>query len=151
MHWRYQIEIHLITIRVVDPTLSLRAEISKVLDCGLDVREFQLRSRYYVPVGTNILRKGINPFIPQLWLHSITAVDMPLNKETEPIVYEWVWINSLYINICKQNLEYSWCLQFDAKSYLYMYIFICIYLYMYIIYTSISNILFIHVYQIYMI
>ena len=35
----------------------------KALDCGIVVSEFELQSHYYVHFRTNILGKGMNPFI----------------------------------------------------------------------------------------
>ena len=37
-----------------------------MLDCDLEVSEFELQLRYYVHFRINILRKGMNPFINQL-------------------------------------------------------------------------------------
>ena len=37
--------------------------MAKVLDCGLDVSEFELQSQYYVHFRTNTLGKGISRFI----------------------------------------------------------------------------------------
>ena len=40
-----------------------RGIMIKVLDWGIVVSEFELKSRYYVHFWTNTLRKGINPLI----------------------------------------------------------------------------------------
>ena len=37
--------------------------MAKVMNCGLEVSEFELQSHYYVNIQTNTLGKGINPFI----------------------------------------------------------------------------------------
>ena len=44
-----------------------RGVMANVLDCDLELREFELLSRYYDKFWTNTPRKGINLFIcPQL-------------------------------------------------------------------------------------
>ena len=39
--------------------------MSKVQDCSVEIREFELQSRYYAQFRTNILGKGIEHLIPQ--------------------------------------------------------------------------------------
>ena len=73
-----------------------RGVMVKVMDCGIVVREFVLLSRYYVHFRANTLGKGMNPLILpaissrriDLALNNLKKkrVDMPLNKETKPIV-----------------------------------------------------------------
>ena len=41
-----------------------------VLDCGIDLSEFELQSRYYILFWTNTLEKGMKLLIPQLWIKS---------------------------------------------------------------------------------
>ena len=41
--------------------------VANVLDCGFEVSEFELQSRYYVHFWTNTLRKGMNPLITLLF------------------------------------------------------------------------------------
>ena len=38
--------------------------MAKVLNCGLNVTEFDPQSRYYVHFRSNILGKGMTPLIP---------------------------------------------------------------------------------------
>ena len=45
-----------------------RGVMVKAMDCGIVVSEFELQSRYYVHFRANILGKGRNPLIPQLWI-----------------------------------------------------------------------------------
>ena len=45
---------------------SLCVVVSKVLDCDIIVREFELQSRYYIRFWIDILRKGMNPLVPTL-------------------------------------------------------------------------------------
>ena len=47
--------------------------MTKVLDCGLEVREFKPQSWYYVHFQANTLRKGMNPLILQAmgWIISL--------------------------------------------------------------------------------
>ena len=40
--------------------------MAKVLDCSLEISEFELQSPYYVHFRTNTLEKGMNLLIPQL-------------------------------------------------------------------------------------
>ena len=40
-----------------------RGAMVKAIDFRIEVSEFQLQSRYYVHFQTNILGKGMNPFI----------------------------------------------------------------------------------------
>ena len=40
--------------------------MANVLDCGFDVSEVNLRSRYYVYFQNNTFRKGMNPLIPSV-------------------------------------------------------------------------------------
>ena len=47
----------------------------KALDCGIEVREFELQSRCYVYFQTNILGKGMNPLILPSMSHLV-----PLNN-----------------------------------------------------------------------
>ena len=47
------------------PFSLLYSKMAKVLDCGFKVREFELRSHYYVHFRTNIFEKGMNPFTPR--------------------------------------------------------------------------------------
>ena len=42
---------------------SSRGEMANVMDCGLEVNEFELHSRYYIHFQTKILGKGTNPLI----------------------------------------------------------------------------------------
>ena len=51
--------------------------MAKMLDCGLEVREFELQPSYYIHFRTNTLRKRWNPLIyppPSSGLNSITVV-----------------------------------------------------------------------------
>ena len=41
-----------------------RDVMAKVMDCGLEVCEFELQSRFYVHFQTNTIRKGMNSLIP---------------------------------------------------------------------------------------
>ena len=60
--------------------VSFRGVMDKVLNCGLEVNEFQLQSRYYF--RTNILGKGmISPLFPINRFNSITAV----------LLQGWLW------------------------------------------------------------
>ena len=43
--------------------MGLRGIVANVLDCGLEVNEFEFQSRYYVHFRTNNLGKGMNPLI----------------------------------------------------------------------------------------
>ena len=43
---------------------SLRGVMTKLLNCSLEVCEFELYSRYYVHYGTNTIGKTMNLFIP---------------------------------------------------------------------------------------
>ena len=38
--------------------------MAKMLNCNLEVKEFELQFLYYVHLLTNTLRKGMNLFIP---------------------------------------------------------------------------------------
>ena len=38
--------------------------VTKVLDCGIEVNEFEFQSRYYVHFRNNALKKGMKPIIP---------------------------------------------------------------------------------------
>ena len=40
-----------------------RGVMVKTMDCGIEVREFILQSRYYVHFRANTLGKGMNPLI----------------------------------------------------------------------------------------
>ena len=40
-----------------------RGLMAKVLDCDLQVSEFEFQSRYYIYFQTNNLREGMNPLI----------------------------------------------------------------------------------------
>ena len=40
-----------------------RGVMVKVMNCGVEVREFVLQSRYYVHFRANTLGKGMNPLI----------------------------------------------------------------------------------------
>ena len=40
-----------------------RSVVANMLNCGLKVSEFELQSRYYIHIQTNILEKGMNSFI----------------------------------------------------------------------------------------
>ena len=42
---------------------STCGEMAKVLDCGLEVSEFELQSCYYVHFRTNTFEKAMNPLI----------------------------------------------------------------------------------------
>ena len=43
--------------------------MAKVLNCSLEVREFELQSRYYVDIGTYTLGKSMNLLTePLLWV-----------------------------------------------------------------------------------
>ena len=48
--------------------------MAKVLDCGLQVTEFNLQSCHYVHFQTNTFTKGMNPLSLSYRLNSITAV-----------------------------------------------------------------------------
>ena len=37
--------------------------MTKVLDCSLEVNEFELKSSYYIHFWANTIRKGMKPFI----------------------------------------------------------------------------------------
>ena len=85
------------------PNLSgmeiLRGVLANILDYDIIISEFELKSRYYVHIRTNLLRKGMNTFIPQPAMVEIiplllfyknglgfkwpTKVDIPLDKETK--------------------------------------------------------------------
>ena len=43
--------------------VCLRGLMVKAMDCGIVVSEFEFQSRYYIPFGTNTLRKGMNSLI----------------------------------------------------------------------------------------
>ena len=48
---------------------SFRDVEANVLDCVLEVSEFEPQSRYYVHIQTNTLGKGMNLLIhPQIWI-----------------------------------------------------------------------------------
>ena len=73
----------------------------KVLDGGIDVRRFELQSRYYVHSKTSTLWKGRNLYNPQQFVLVLLLiiykdsfvikypiqVDLPLHKETKPKDY----------------------------------------------------------------
>ena len=40
----------------------------KLLDCDLEVSEFEMQSHYYVLFKTNAIGKGMNSLIPQPWV-----------------------------------------------------------------------------------
>ena len=44
--------------------VSFRGVMAKVLDCSLEVSEFELQSGYYVLFQTNTLWTGMNPLTP---------------------------------------------------------------------------------------
>ena len=48
--------------------------ITKVLDCGLKVSEFELQSRYYVHFWANTLGKFMNPFIHSAMSQIVTMM-----------------------------------------------------------------------------
>ena len=48
--------------------------MAKVLDCGLEVNEFELQSHFYVHVRINTLGKGMNPLIPVPVMGSIISL-----------------------------------------------------------------------------
>ena len=56
------------------PWESLGGIVANVLDCGLEVSEFELQLRCYVQFWTNALGKGINSLSLSYGLNSITAV-----------------------------------------------------------------------------
>ena len=43
---------------------SVRSVMAEVLNCGLEINEFELLSRYYVHFQTNTLGKDMNLLIP---------------------------------------------------------------------------------------
>ena len=53
-------EINALAIKIQGGVL-----VVKVIDCGIVVREFVLKSRYYVHFQANTLGKGMNPLILQ--------------------------------------------------------------------------------------
>ena len=55
--------------------------MSKVLDCSLERREFELQSGYYIHFWTNTLRKGMNPLFPTIY---------GLNSNTV-VIQGWLW------------------------------------------------------------
>ena len=60
-------------VNVIFPMFSSRSESSgggcrngvivKAMDCGIEVREFELQSRFYVHFRANTLGKSMNPLI----------------------------------------------------------------------------------------
>ena len=73
--------------------------MAKVLDCSLEVNEFDLKSHYYIHFQINPLQKDMNPLIPPVMSQIVSMlffnmdgfgikypmkIDMPLNKETKP-------------------------------------------------------------------
>ena len=42
--------------------------VTNVLDCIIVVNKFELQSRHYIYFQSNILEKGLNLFILQLWV-----------------------------------------------------------------------------------
>ena len=80
---------------------SYHGAVANVLDCAIVIGEFEFLSRYYAHFLTNTIGKDINPFIPSAMAGIVpqplfykvgfgikwsTNVDMPLNKETKPIL-----------------------------------------------------------------
>ena len=72
--------------------------MDKMLDCSLEISEFELQSRYCIHFGTNTLGKSIEPsyllamgwIVALLFLYKkgfgielLTKVDLPLNKESK--------------------------------------------------------------------
>ena len=59
--------------------------MAKMLNCDLEVNEFEIQSRYYVPSRTNIFGKGISTLFPQLHVkkyhyYSSTMIALTLNN-----------------------------------------------------------------------
>ena len=81
----------------------------KSLDSRIVVREFELQSRYYIHFRTNILGKGMNPFIlPAMgWTTTVflkknafgikipEKVDMPLNNKQNKNSTVGKWMSSV--------------------------------------------------------
>ena len=73
--------------------------VASVLDCDIVVNEFELKSRYLIHFRTNTLLKGMNLFMPELWIEWYrcfsfinivkrpTKADMPLNRKTKTILF----------------------------------------------------------------
>ena len=38
--------------------------VANMLNCGIAVSEFELKSRYYIQLGTSNIGKSMNPLIP---------------------------------------------------------------------------------------
>ena len=60
---------------------------ANVLDCDIEVSEFELQLRYYIHFQRNTLCKGMNFLIPHLWIiwyyccsYSRIALDFNLSK-----------------------------------------------------------------------
>ena len=85
------------------------------MDCNIVSSEFEHQSHYYVHFWTNTLGKGMNSFIsPSIdWIVTLLSfhkdsfdieksrkVDMPLNKEAEPVLDTVIWFQVFppYIN-----------------------------------------------------
>ena len=62
---RYQAVQQDSNLQKLDMHTTLRGAMVKVLDCNLEVSEFELQLPYYVHFRTNIREKGMNTLIPQ--------------------------------------------------------------------------------------
>ena len=52
----------------------MRTVKTKILDCALDVSEFELQSLYYDHIQVNILGNDINPIIPSAMIKIVTIL-----------------------------------------------------------------------------
>ena len=84
--------------------------VANVLDYNILVTEFEFQSRYYIQFWSNILGKGMNPFIPHYMLNSITIV---LQLWLPSWLGQW---NTLIAHLQRDNIPSNECPDYDTKQ-----------------------------------